>query len=312
MSKREEMDTAEFFLDTSAADLGAPKPFSSLVRVDFGARSDVGKRRSNNEDAYIVYRTGRYWEKLLTNLADGDLPDRHDETGYVMAVADGMGGPAAGEIASTMSLRTGIHLVLNAVKWSLKLDHPDERTEEIEEGIRRAAEYFNKINQAVIERGRKEPNLAGMGTTLTASYSYGDDFFLFHIGDTRAYLFREGRLQQLTRDHTVPQGLVDAGLLSPEALPRHHLRHVLTRSLGQASGDVPIDVHQGKLADGDRLLLCSDGLYDMVDDATISTILARPLTSQETCQALVDQALQAGGKDNVTVLLARYTIPIRS
>jgi serine/threonine protein phosphatase PrpC len=228
-----------------------------------------------------------------------------------MAVADGMGGMAGGEVASRLTIRTGIYLVLHAVKWTLKLDNPEERDKEIDEGISRAAAYFDKINQTLIEEGRRHPALAGMGTTLTVSFSVGDDLLLFHIGDCRAYLWRQGRLRQLTRDHTMAQSLADAGVISASELPRHKLRHMLTQALGTERGHVHTEVHQLQLADGDRLLLCSDGLYDMVADEDIAAILTRELTSQSACQALVDQALQNGGKDNVTVLLARYGIPPR-
>jgi serine/threonine protein phosphatase PrpC len=303
--------TAEWHPSTT--DLGAqpPQPFSSLVRLDFGAVTHVGKVRTNNEDAYIIYRNSRAWERLFTSLPPEALPERHDETAYVMAVADGMGGLAGGEVASRLSIRTGIYLVLHAVKWTMKLDHPEERDKEIDEGISRAASYFDKINQALIDEGRRHPDLAGMGTTLTVSFSVGDDLLLFHIGDCRAYLWREGRLRQLTRDHTMAQSLADAGIIPVSQLPKHRLRHMLTKALGTERGHVHTEVHQLQIADGDRLLLCSDGLYDMVTDEDIAAILSREVSSQRACQALVDQALANGGKDNVTVLLARYGIPPR-
>ncbi len=150
-----------------------------------------------------------------------------------------------------------------------------------------------------------------MGSTLTVSYSFGDDLFLFHVGDTRAYVFRAGQLQQLTHDHTIGQSLVDAGALESSALKEHKLRHILTRALGHGAHQVQTEVHQLQLVNDDRLLLCSDGLHDMVDDATIARILSQNLSSKDACQALVDKALEVGGRDNVTVLLARYAVPER-
>jgi serine/threonine protein phosphatase PrpC len=311
MPAPDESDTLEYFVSSEAAGSQAPQPFSSRVHVDFGGQSHVGKVRPSNQDAYLIYRTGRYWERLLTNLPEGELPERHEEIAYAMAVGDGMGGVAGGEVASSLSLRTGVHLILHAVKWALKLDHPEEREKEINEGIERGLDYFARINRAVLAQGRADPALAGMGTTLTASYSFGDDLFLFHVGDSRAYLYRQGRLRQLTRDHTMAQALADAGLIEARELPQHRLRHVLTRCLGQQGGPVQTEVHQLQLADRDRLLLCSDGLHGMVEDGKIAAILAKAPSSQEACGALVDAALERGGKDNVTVLVADYRMPPR-
>jgi serine/threonine protein phosphatase PrpC len=127
MPELDEKDTLEFALPAKAVWSQTPPPFSSLVRVDFGGLSHVGRVRPNNEDAFVIFRNGRFWEKLMSNLPEGDLPERHEEAAYVMAVADGIGGTAGGEVASNLTLRTGINLVLNAVKWTIKLDNPDER-----------------------------------------------------------------------------------------------------------------------------------------------------------------------------------------
>jgi serine/threonine protein phosphatase PrpC len=305
-------ETADFISAGQPLEAKAPRPFSSLVRFDYGALSHVGNVRTNNEDSFVIYRNGRFWEKLLTNLPEGELPNHHEEMGYVMAVADGMGGAAAGEVASRLSLRTGINLVLHAVKWAMKLDNPEEREKEIDEGIERGMTFFEKINQALVEESRNDPTLRGMGSTLTVSYSFGDDLFLFHIGDSRAYIFRDGEMKQLTRDQTMAQSLADAGLISPGALPKHRLRHVLTQVLGNEGSPLHTEVHHLQLKDGDRLLLCSDGLYDMVDHETLTHIMKQELNPQETCRALVEKALEKGGKDNVTVLVGSYGIPVRA
>jgi protein phosphatase len=312
MSQPSNPETTEVDLPLDYIPLEAPVPFSSRVRIGFGAVSHVGKVRQTNQDAYLIYRTGRYWEKILTSLAEGDLPDRYEETGYVMAVADGMGGAAGGEVASRLALCTGVNLVLNAVKWALKLDHPAEREAEIREGQERAVNYFRQIDAALTRRAAEDPALAGMGTTLTVASSVGDDLLVYHVGDSRAYLFRRGKLQRLTRDHTLAQALADAGAIDPEDVPAHRLHHVLTRTMGGHGGQVETDFHHYQLADGDRVLLCTDGLTGMVPDEQIGEVLRATETSAEGCQALLERALEGGGTDNVTIILARYDIPPRA
>ena len=144
---------------------------------------------------------------------------------------------------------------------------------------------------------------------MTAALSLGDDLFVTQVGDSRAYLFRDGTLQRLTRDQTHAQLLADQGVISQQDVARHRLRHVLTNALGGFQKNVRVDIKRWKLADGDRLLLCSDGLTDMLDDAHIAEVLAREAGSDEACRLLVEGALENGGKDNITVVLARYGIP---
>jgi protein phosphatase len=307
------IDTAEVHLHPYLVP-AMPAPFSSLVEVEFAARSHAGKVRPVNEDSYLIFRTGRSFERLRTNLPDDQLPPRFEEAGYVLAVADGMGGHGAGDVASSLALRTAVALILNAAHWALKLDHPEHRTREVEEAITRGTRYFQQIHETLADEALADPALSRMGTTLTAAYSFGSDLFVLHVGDSRAYLFRQGDLQQLTSDHTLVQTMVDAGVLSREEAARHRLRHVVTRALGGGgSGPAPrVDVTHRELRDGDRVLVCSDGLSGMVPDAEIRAVLARGDAPEPTAQALLDRALDAGGKDNITVLLGSYRLPERA
>lgn len=253
--------------------LQPPRPFSSLVRIDFEAITHVGNVRPNNEDAYIIYRTGRYWEKVKTSLEAVDLPDRSDEMGYGMAIANGMGGAAAGEVASSMAFRVLVSLILNAAKWALKLDNPETRERELQDVKERAEAHFQKVDQALMEHTEAYPRLKGMGTTLTGAYSFGDDLFILHIGDTRAYLFRQSNLKRLSHDHTAAQALADAGAISPEDVSTHWLRHTLTSCLGGESGKIQMEMRHLRLINWDRLLLCSDGLTDMVSEPEIAEVM---------------------------------------
>jgi protein phosphatase len=148
-----------------------------------------------------------------------------------------------------------------------------------------------------------------MGTTLTLAYSVGIHLFLIHVGDSRAYLLRRGQLQQLTRDHTVAQALADAGQISQEDVRKHQKRNTLTNYLGGHRGRVKADVRWLRLEDDDRVLLCSDGLSDMVDDRQISECLLGQPEPDRAALKLIQLALDGGGKDNVTVVLAHYSVP---
>jgi protein phosphatase len=272
-----------------------------LVEGDVAGLSHPGKVRPNNEDHFLVLRFGRFLEPLATNLPAGQVPSRFEDVGYALAVADGMGGHVAGEEASKLALTTLVNLVLNTPDWFLRMDAPSSA----EEVMRRAADRFGRIDQALAEGAVEDPRLHGFGTTMTLAASLGRDLLLAHLGDSRAYLFRKGTLYQLTSDHTLVSELYQAGLITEAEAAAHHLRHVLTRNLGANRGARP-DVQRLALVNGDCLLLCTDGLSEMVTNAEIADVLAGGGTSAAMSQRLVDRALAAGGKDNVTVIVAQY------
>jgi serine/threonine protein phosphatase PrpC len=282
----------------------APSPLP--VDVEFGALSHPGKVRENNEDHYLVTRRSRTRQVLASNLPEGYLPVSADDNAYVIVVADGLGGEAFGELASKLALRTAWDLSMSEIKWTLKVG---ER--EVQELKEKAELYFQLIDRALIQEGRVKPQMAGMGTTLTFAYTIGSNAFVFHVGDSRAYLFRGDRLIRLTRDHTVAQKLVDAGVLTPESVATSSFRNMLTNCLGCSKEGVKVEMRHIRVEDGDVLLLCSDGLTDMVDEDAMSKTLNAHVVPQEACQALLDQALDNGGRDNVTMVLARYSIPNR-
>jgi protein phosphatase len=223
-----------------------------------------------------------------------------------MLVADGMGGEVFGELASMLALRTAWDLGLNEIKWTLNVSE-----NEVKELKEKADLYFRLIDRALIQEAHVKPQATGMGTTLTLVYTVGSTAFVGHVGDSRAYVYREGKLHRLTRDHTVAQRLVDAGVLAPESVAASSFRNMLTNCMGCAKEGVNVDVRPVKLENDDVLLLCSDGLTDMVDEDSIAETLGNHADPQDASQALVDQALDRGGKDNVTVVLARYEIPTR-
>jgi serine/threonine protein phosphatase PrpC len=277
-------------------------PSPPPVDVEFGALSHPGKVRTTNEDHYVVLKFQRSLGVLLSNLPEGKLSPRVDQDAYVMGVADGMGGAAFGELASMQALLTGVDLCLKDIKWTMKVNES-----EVRELMEKLDLYFHLINRSLIERARSEPRLAGMGTTLTAAFTVGPEAFIMHAGDSRAYLFHEGTLRRLTRDHTLGQQLVDLGAIEAGSFESRYFRHILTNCLGGPDVEVVTEVHHLSLLDGDRLLLCTDGLTDLVEDDEITRILSQHLSSADACSALVDLALDRGGRDNITVVLGRYT-----
>jgi len=273
-------------------------PSPPSVRVQFGALSHTGLVRLTNEDHYGVVERRRSRTILLTNLPEGYLKPADDHA-YVMAVADGIRGAAFGDLASKMALRSGWELAPTAIKWGWIIT--DDEIEDLRQQIEL---IFRKMNQTLLETGQFDSKFAGMGTTLTGAYTVGPEAFVAHAGDSRAYLYRQGTMTQLTRDHTVAQQCLDKGL----PVRFRSWFHILTNCLGGNDQEVQVEFHHFQLADSDQLLLCTDGLTDMVKDEEIADILSGLATPQEMAQSLVDLALERGGRDNVTVVLARYAI----
>lgn len=273
---------------------------SVRTRIEVSGRSHPGKVRPNNEDNFLAVRRFRGREVLATSLPS-ELLHTTDDNAYAFAVADGLGGRKFGEIASLLAMRTGFELGGDEIKWSMKMNEREEAE------LRQKAEtFFELINSALLAEIRESPELAGMGTTLTIAYSTGPELFVAHAGDSRAYLYRDGILRRLTRDHNLAQVLVDAGKAEPGSIEAQRVSHVLTSYLGGTNQSLTIDVSHEKLADRDCLLLCTDGLSDMLGDDRIAAVLRDHAAPEDATRVLVEKALEAGGIDNVTVVVANY------
>jgi protein phosphatase len=205
----------------------------------------------------------------------------------LFVVADGMGGAQAGEVASQMAVQT------------FEQDLPDEGS--LEE---RLAELVHEANRRIHEFSRTDRDRAGMGTTLTAAYLGEDDLAIAHVGDSRAYLVRDGVLKRLTRDHSLVGELVQRGKLTEEQAAEHPQRSIITRALGPEP-DVEVDTWTYPVRAGDVLLLCSDGLTSMVSEEEVSTIVSRASSLPQAGDELIAAANAAGGRDNITVVLFR-------
>lgn len=272
------------------------------VRVEFGALSHCGLVRTNNEDHYSVVRRYRSREVLLTNMPPESHSIRKDEA-YALAVADGVGGAAFGELASMLALRTGCELTGQAFNWNFQLSEPE--IADLEEKMNVCMQL---IHRRIKNEGQANTGYRGMGTTLTGAMTVGLDAFITHVGDSRAYLFRRGTLHRLTKDQTLAELMASLGLIATVDEAAQRFKNTLVSCLGGNFDKVDVQTTHVVMEDGDQLLLCSDGLTDMVSDADIASILAHPSAPQARCQELIDAALNGGGKDNVTVVLGKYSI----
>jgi protein phosphatase len=262
--------------------------------------TDPGRVRPANEDHFLVADLSRALHVRQTSLPQPKIQQARSR-GHILLVADGMGGHNAGEVASALSVETVEGFVVELLRRFSNLQEDDEHgvIHDLREAVRQA-------DARLIEEAREHPEFRGMGSTLTVAFASGTRLFVLHAGDSRCYLFRANRLEQLTDDHTMVAEMVSLGALSPEQARRHPHRHIVTNVLGGEQSGVRIDVQRAHLQAGDVLLLCTDGLTDMLDDAHIASVLAEEPDPEAACRRLVARANEAGGRDNITAVVARF------
>lgn len=242
-------------------------------------KTDVGRKREGNEDNHCV------------------APDLG-----LFVVCDGMGGHAAGEVASRLGVET-------IQTWMAKY-LGGEATAQVGEPLPNYSRKSNFLvssiqmaNRAIYEAAQGKQEYAGMGTTVVAVLSLGDQVALAHVGDSRIYRIRNGQISQLSRDHSLVQLQLDRGIISPEEAHESQYRHMITRALG-LKDSVEVDLEEQPVQAGDVLLLCSDGLSDLVEDREmLATVQEHANDLEKACQALLDRANFKGGDDNITALL---------
>ncbi|MCU0958949.1 MAG: protein phosphatase 2C domain-containing protein [Pirellulaceae bacterium] len=271
-----------------------PEPEPVVVR--YGAATHVGQVRTRNEDHFAVVRRKRSREILATNVPLQDVEMADDEA-YVLIVADGVGGEGFGDLASQLAIRAGWESASRAASWLMRRD--DLREGEIE---RQVATVARAIQQAFLTHSRDNPRLAGMATTWTCAYIIGYDAIVAHVGDSRAYHCHDGRALQITRDHTLAEEMRQSGLPPDQS---RKFRSVLTRAFGGEAEEVVPDIYELQLADGDAVLLCSDGLSNLLSDVELAQWAQVHGDPQVLCDELLRQALDRGAPDNVTVVVAR-------
>ena len=262
--------------------------------------TDPGKVRTSNQDQFLIAVLLKALQVQRTSLPERKLRQSTDRS-YLFVVADGIGGNAGGEQASALAIDSVETFILGTFKWFAQFKGPEQ--DQV------LADFQNALSQAnarVLAEAAERPALRGMGTTLTLAYSLNDVLFVAHVGDSRCYLCRDGLLYRLTRDHTLVEEMVRSGALAAKDVAKHRLRHVITNAVGGESPDLKVEVHKLHLEDGDRILLCSDGLTEMLPDEEIKQVLHTEVEPEQACRRLVARANEAGGRDNVTAVVAHF------
>ena len=270
-----------------------------LAVTAFGI-TDTGKVRKSNEDQFLIAELSKRMRVWQTSLPEPQLQVGEDRA-HLFLVADGMGGHRAGERASTIAVAAIEQFTLNTFRWFFAADSPGAQ--------KVLAQFQSALSQAdaqILEEASENPELKGMGTTLTMAFQLGAQLCIVHVGDSRAYLYRGGALHQLTQDHTFVAELVRAGAIKPDEAAGHHLRHVITNVVGGPTIGVKVEARAYEVQAGDRLLLCSDGLTEMVTNDAIAATLDAAAEPEAAAKTLLTLANDGGGRDNITIVIARF------
>src|SRR5687767_4309741 len=263
---------------------------SSTLSVDVGAGSVCGRLHSQNTDHYLAVRFGRTQQTILTTLGAADIPPRFEEHSYALLVADGVG-RQAGARASRVALSTLAHLAIQYGKWNVRVD-PDTATDILAQ----SAFLYARAHDAVRQASRADARLANMATSLTALYIAEDSLFFAHVGHSAAFLYRDGVLIQLTASRPTERDRSSSDFTDG------------IRTIGRRRSPPKIDTEHIRLLTGDRLLLCTDGLSAVVTKERIADALASRRAPQEDCDRLMDLAAAERAGDDVTIVLADYTM----
>jgi protein phosphatase len=246
-----------------------------------GKLSDVGRERERNEDSFYA----------IQSVMESDF--RKDAFGLFI-VADGMGGHQKGEVASSLAARVSANTILQEVYLPYLANDQNANNRPLNEVLVGAVKNANRSVQKLTPNG---------GTTLTIALVMGNNAYLAHVGDSRAYIFKQGQLKQITQDHSLAQKLIETGQVTPEEVTQ--AQSILYKAVGQSDLlEEDIDTYAQHLPPGASLLLCSDGLWGLVAEETIKEVLATAVTPQQACERLVSLANENGGRDNITVVIA--------
>jgi len=284
---------------TAPASAPVPAEPQPLAVRSYGL-SHPGRMRKNNEDVFVVGELARTLIVRYTNVTQPEeTHSRH--RGHVFLVADGVGGNEAGDVASRLGTDSVEEFLLNTFRRFAAVPPTDGQAalRELQAALRRA-------DALLFDEAGRHPEWRGMGTTLTMAIVSGRRLFVAHAGDSRCYLYSGGTLRQLTTDHTVVAEMARSGLISPSQRDHHPWRHVVTNLLGGSEHGVRAEVNLLDLHPGDVLLMCTDGLTDMISDDAIAAVLATEADPETACRRLIDEANRNGGKDNVTAVVARF------
>jgi PPM family protein phosphatase len=276
-----------------------PTPSRPLTVKAFGV-TDKGKVRTTNEDQFLIAELTKAMRIWQTSLPEPKL-QVGEERARLFLVADGMGGHLAGERASALAVAAIEQFMLDSFRWFFGSSSPDEQ--------RVLAQFQSAIRHAdarILEETAAHPELSGMGTTVTMAFQLGAQLCVIHVGDSRAYLYRDQDLYQLTEDHTVVADMVRSGALRPDEAAAHRLRHSITNVVGGPELGVDVETRALEVQEGDRLLLCTDGLTEMLTNETIAATLEAEPAPEAAAKKLLAQANDGEAPDNITLIVVRF------
>lgn len=271
-------------------------------QIDAFGITDRGFKRDSNQDAFLIASLSKSM-LLGSNSVQLQVGERlfGDVRGHLMLVADGMGGHAGGQRASQLAIQFLVERMLNNVHWLFESGGDDETP-----FIDSLQKLLRDTHQQIQSEGRRNTSLLGMGTTLTMCYIVWPCMYIAHAGDSRCYLIRRGQVEQVTTDHTLARRLVESGSMRPEEEATSRWSNVLWNVLGGKSDDaLTAEVRRVDLAPNDTVLLCSDGLHRYLNGAQLLEVLDDHPSCQAACQAFIQLALDRGGDDNITAVVAR-------
>jgi protein phosphatase len=273
--------------------------------MDCFGLTDSGRKRPTNQDHFLIADLNKSMRVHATSLTlDNETRVYGGSQGKLLIVADGMGGEAAGERACTIAVDQVTTYVLNSLAWCFRLEEGSEH--DFEDDLKQALESCQKSIEAAVGT---HPEMKSMGTTMTMVYIVWPRAFVVHVGDSRCYLLRNRQLDQVTVDHTMSEIMAEAGQMSREEARHSPMGHALWNVLGGRSDELSVDVYKLTLERDDILLLCTDGLYDMVPHEKLQEVLDSSASAEAACRQLVDLANENGGKDNITVIVSHFLSP---
>jgi serine/threonine protein phosphatase PrpC len=280
-------------------EITAIPPPPALTTRAYGL-TDRGLVRDANEDQFLIAELSKAMRVWQTSLPEPKV-QRGEERAHLFLVADGMGGHQAGDRASALAVAAIEYFTLNTFRWFFEPDHA---------GAQKVLEQFQRAvkvaDAQVVEQAAADPKLKGMGTTITMAFHLGTKVCLVHAGDSRAYLHRDGVLQQMTEDHTLVAELVRQGTVREQDVAAHPLRHVITNVVGGPEAGVSVEARAFDVQAGDRLVLCSDGLSETMTHEQLADVLAAEVEPEGASRKLLALALEAGGRDNITGVVVRF------
>jgi serine/threonine protein phosphatase PrpC len=276
-----------------------------LTQMDCFGLTNLGRKRPTNQDHFLIADLNKSLRVHSTSLnLDDETRIYGGSQGKLLIVADGMGGEAEGERASKIAVDQLATYVLNSLSWCFRLEENSEH--DFEEDLKSA---LKSCQTSIHSVASEYPEMKSMGTTMTLSYIVWPRAFVVHVGDSRCYLFRNRTLEQVTVDHTMASIIAESGKMSREQARQSPMGHALWNALGGKSEDLSVDVYKLSLERDDVLLLCTDGLYDMVPHEKLQEVLAGTAGAEATCRKLVELANTRGGNDNITVIVSHFLSP---